>query len=288
MEFSDKPQIYNEFLELMKKFKAQTIGTRSVIDAVKNMFKGHNELILGFNAFLPEGEEIELTEEEENTPPYPSNNPSGVGSGGGGGSSSSSSSSSSTDAAAGSGTMMTPNQGQGAGEAATGLQMMQQEHAISYVTTVRNRFANEPDTYRAFLRILHTYQKEKGPIKDAMEQVSILFADHPDLLMEFTHFLPNQAKERLNRATTESEGKRRQRERDEQRRQHELVPGQHQGSKSLAPLLICGGLIITGINYGAEIASFFSSYGTPILCFSAALCLEIFYHKSVFGIKVRN
>jgi len=68
MEFSDKPQIYNEFLELMKKFKAQTIGTRSVIDAVKNMFKGHNELILGFNAFLPEGEEIELTEEEENTP----------------------------------------------------------------------------------------------------------------------------------------------------------------------------------------------------------------------------
>ena len=38
-------------------------------------------------------------------------------------------------------------------------QQMQQQHAISYVTTIRNRFANEPDTYRSFLKILHTYQK---------------------------------------------------------------------------------------------------------------------------------
>lgn len=27
-------------------------------------------------------------------------------------------------------------------------QQMQQQHAISYVTTIRNRFANEPETYR--------------------------------------------------------------------------------------------------------------------------------------------
>lgn len=38
---------------------------------------------------------------------------------------------------------------------------MQQQHAITYVTTIRNRFSNEPETYRAFLRILHTYQKEQ-------------------------------------------------------------------------------------------------------------------------------
>ena len=31
MEFSDKPQIYNEFLELMKKFKAQTILRLGVV-----------------------------------------------------------------------------------------------------------------------------------------------------------------------------------------------------------------------------------------------------------------
>jgi paired amphipathic helix protein Sin3a len=81
---------------------------------------------------------------------------------------------------------------------------MQQQQAISYVTTIRNRFANETETYKQFLKILHTYQKEQKGIKDVLEQVSLLFADHPDLLMEFTYFLPDavqeQAKERLNRA----------------------------------------------------------------------------------------
>ena len=34
-------------------------------------------------------------------------------------------------------------------------QQMQQQHAITYVTTIRNRFANEPETYR-FVFILST------------------------------------------------------------------------------------------------------------------------------------
>ena len=94
-------------------------------------------------------------------------------------------------------------------------QAMQQQHAISYVTQIRNRFANEPETYRAFLKILHTYQKEQKGIKDVLEQVSQLFAEHPDLLMEFTYFLPDavqeQAKERLHRAAVESEMRKKQR-----------------------------------------------------------------------------
>lgn len=56
MEFSDKPHIYNEFLDIMKNFKAQSITTPGVIERVKNLFKGYNKLILGFNTFLPEGE----------------------------------------------------------------------------------------------------------------------------------------------------------------------------------------------------------------------------------------
>jgi len=83
------------------------------------------------------------------------------------------------------------------------------DHAISYVTTIKRRFQNEPQIYKAFLEILHTYQKEQRGIKDVLEQVSALFADHPDLLKEFTYFLPDavqeQAKERLNRAAHESE-----------------------------------------------------------------------------------
>jgi len=85
------------------------------------------------------------------------------------------------------------------------------DHAISYVTTIKQRFANEPKTYKSFLEILHTYQKEQRGIKEVLEQVSHLFADHPDLLEKFTYFLPDavqdQAKESLQRAAAESEAR---------------------------------------------------------------------------------
>lgn len=35
------------------------------------------------------------------------------------------------------------------------------DHAITYVTTIKKRFSHEPQTYKAFLEILHTYQKEQ-------------------------------------------------------------------------------------------------------------------------------
>ena len=44
------------------------------------------------------------------------------------------------------------------------------DHAITYVTTIKKRFHNEPDTYKRFLEILHTYQKEQRSIKDVLEQ----------------------------------------------------------------------------------------------------------------------
>jgi paired amphipathic helix protein Sin3a len=85
------------------------------------------------------------------------------------------------------------------------------DHAIMYVTNIKKRFANQPRIYHTFLEILHTYQKEQRGIKEVLEQVSSLFADHPDLLREFTFFLPDavqeQAKERLSRAAAEAEAK---------------------------------------------------------------------------------
>eukprot|EP01031_Cornospumella_fuschlensis_P029903 gene29903-36108_t len=70
MEFSDRPQIYNEFLDIMKNFKNQSINTPGVIDKVKNLFRGYPKLILGFNTFLPEGEgyKIELSPEDQSAP----------------------------------------------------------------------------------------------------------------------------------------------------------------------------------------------------------------------------
>jgi len=43
--------------------------TTGVIARVKELFKGHNHLIFGFNTFLPKGYEITLDEDEDEAPP---------------------------------------------------------------------------------------------------------------------------------------------------------------------------------------------------------------------------
>jgi len=87
------------------------------------------------------------------------------------------------------------------------------DHAINYVTTIKKRFASEPETYKKFLEILHTYQKEQRGIKEVLDEVSCLFADHPDLLKEFTYFLPDavqaQAKAQLDEVAKNAEARKR-------------------------------------------------------------------------------
>ena len=64
------------------------------------------------------------------------------------------------------------------------------DDSIEYVTKVKTRFAKEPETYKAFLEILRTYQKEKTAIKEVKEQVLQLFEHHGDLTLGFNRFLP--------------------------------------------------------------------------------------------------
>lgn len=59
-QFLNLPSVYNQFLDIMKEFKAQTIDTAEVIRRVGVLFEGHSSLILGFNTFLPPGYKIEL------------------------------------------------------------------------------------------------------------------------------------------------------------------------------------------------------------------------------------
>jgi paired amphipathic helix protein Sin3a len=59
-KFGNQPQVYNDFLDIMKEFKSQSIDTPGVIERVSNLFKGHPELIVGFNTFLPPGYKIEV------------------------------------------------------------------------------------------------------------------------------------------------------------------------------------------------------------------------------------
>ena len=70
-EFGDEPEIYNEFLEIMKSFKSQQIDTPGVIRRVSTLFEGYGKLIYGFNTFLPEGYKMEVPEHLREQPEAP-------------------------------------------------------------------------------------------------------------------------------------------------------------------------------------------------------------------------
>ncbi|XP_043726308.1 paired amphipathic helix protein Sin3-like 4 isoform X4 [Telopea speciosissima] len=137
--FQDKRDKYDEFLEVMKDFKAQRIDTTGVIARVKDLFKGHRDLILGFNTFLPKGYEITLPLEDEPQPKKP----------------------------------------------------VEFEEAINFVNKIKTRFQNDDHVYKSFLDILNMYRKENKSITEVYQEVAALFRDQPDLLDEFTHFLPD-------------------------------------------------------------------------------------------------
>lgn len=64
-KFGSTPQVYNDFLDIMKEFKSQSIDTPGVIQRVSNLFKGYPELIVGFNTFLPPGYKIEVQRSDQ-------------------------------------------------------------------------------------------------------------------------------------------------------------------------------------------------------------------------------
>ena len=69
---------------------------------------------------------------------------------------------------------------------------------------LQNRFQGQPDVYKQFLEILHTYQKDQRSLKDGLPpsgpsltetevyaKVATLFQSHEDLMDEFGQFLPD-------------------------------------------------------------------------------------------------
>lgn len=200
IQFYNQADVYNNFLDIMKDFKSQSIDTPGVIDRVSTLFRGHPNLIQGFNTFLPPGYRIECSLDPSDPNPIRVTTPTG--------------------------TTTRPNisQGQNWGNEAIqdpsgqiqhmghpampgaspdrfipGHDQQQQQnggqiefnHAISYVNKIKTRFANQPDVYKQFLEILQTYQREQKPIGEVYEQVTVLFSNSPDLLDDFKQFLPD-------------------------------------------------------------------------------------------------
>uniref|UniRef100_A0A673ALN8 Histone deacetylase interacting domain-containing protein n=1 Tax=Sphaeramia orbicularis TaxID=375764 RepID=A0A673ALN8_9TELE len=205
LQFGNQPQVYNDFLDIMKEFKSQSIDTPGVISRVSQLFKGHPDLIMGFNTFLPPGYKIEVQTNDlvnvttpgqihhitphgisvQNIPitgaatQHPPQLPSAA-----------------TTSAPPLLTQPTPAKmskplqpqamtptsqsnpsipaypsprsppmqlhpplsGTPTGPPMQNNQPVEFNHAINYVNKIKNRFQGQPDIYKAFLEILHTYQ----------------------------------------------------------------------------------------------------------------------------------
>uniref|UniRef100_A0A0N5AGI1 HDAC_interact domain-containing protein n=1 Tax=Syphacia muris TaxID=451379 RepID=A0A0N5AGI1_9BILA len=229
-QFAQAPEVYGDFLDIMKEFKSQTIDTPGVICRVSRLFRGKPNLIIGFNTFLPpgflvrlEGARIIISEPNGQTRCIDDGSPDHV-------------TSSAADVA--SERVLTPSANastidflirrvsdqdskppaenvapapQAAPDVPTTSQTTNEsptvgiENAMQYVSKIKTRFQDRPETYQKFLRILQDYQNHQkqrnqrqkdGDVPPAMEgqvyrSVAVLFKNEPDLLNEFSRFLPD-------------------------------------------------------------------------------------------------
>ncbi|XP_021454894.2 paired amphipathic helix protein Sin3b isoform X1 [Oncorhynchus mykiss] len=188
IRFGNDPGIYNKFLDIMKEFKSQSIDTPGVINRVSQLFHGHPDLVLGFNAFLPPGYRIEIPKNgvvflqspfsaqvspgqgKSMTSPAVSATGSSVAEVG---SAQSEAVASPESIYSSSGPPEPPSrlslplpsrespsqpQSSSVSPPASEPSPVEFDSAISYVNKIKNRFLDHPEIYRSFLEILHTYQ----------------------------------------------------------------------------------------------------------------------------------
>jgi histone deacetylase complex regulatory component SIN3 len=122
-----------------------SIDTPGVIERVSTLFRGHPTLISGFNTFLPPGYRIECSVDAQERNIIKVTTPSGT-------------------------TSITDSEAlnlQSSNEPPTmNKSPVEFNHAITYVNKIKSRFASQPDTYKKFLEILQTYQKDQKPIQE--------------------------------------------------------------------------------------------------------------------------
>ncbi|OUC41001.1 paired amphipathic helix repeat-containing domain protein [Trichinella nativa] len=196
-QYINKPDVYNEFLEIMKEFKEQRLDTAAVLKRVAVLFHGMPHLILGFNTFLPPGYRVDVHGDraEEIILYTPSGHVLSF---------------SESD-------LLTERRDPGTAclpcVSIKQHSILDQSNpvlgefsfALNYVNKIKTRFSDRPEVYDAFLKVLKEYQKDNAALlrtnaslaeKSALDtriftEVSNLFAKDQDLLDEFVQFLPD-------------------------------------------------------------------------------------------------
>ncbi|KAF8527835.1 hypothetical protein BU17DRAFT_73529 [Hysterangium stoloniferum] len=163
-KFQNNPDIYNNFLEIMKDFKSQRIDTPGVIKRVSTLFTGHPALIQGFNTFLPPGYRIECSMDPKELNMIRVTTPQGT---------------------------MTQSTTGGISRITSDPPSRTQKQAIEYVNRIKQRYADDPASYQRFLELLERFNRSPEDQSQVLQQIVHLFKNAPDLLDEFKLFLPS-------------------------------------------------------------------------------------------------
>ncbi|CEM32473.1 unnamed protein product [Vitrella brassicaformis CCMP3155] len=97
------------------------------------------------------------------------------------------------------------------------------DHALEYVKRIKTL---APDKYEHFIEELQNYQSMRKPVKDVWKSVDHLMKTHPDLLEEFSYFLPDvTARIRASKDDEERDKKKGKKERPPPVGAFDLPPG---------------------------------------------------------------
>ncbi|TFY80565.1 hypothetical protein EWM64_g3447 [Hericium alpestre] len=174
VQFQERPDVYNVFLDIMKDFKSQLIDTPGVISRVSTLFRGHPNLIQGFNTFLPVGYRIDVSQDARSNDFITVTTPSGTmrhamagppGLGIESGFPGPSEYGASPYSAMGPGPSSVlsaaqhPPHKRGTPEAANDdVSRQSLKPAMDYVQKIKTRFSDDPETYKQFLEILSNHK----------------------------------------------------------------------------------------------------------------------------------
>ncbi|KAI6182361.1 HDAC-interact domain-containing protein [Aphelenchoides bicaudatus] len=194
-QFTDTPEIYSTFLEVMKDFKSQIIDTQGVIRKVGDLFVDHPRLIIGFNTFLPTGYEVQVINgttlkiiEPNGIIEFPLNPDAD----------NDASENELDDAVS-----MTPDEPLGFDEPLkidffNDFQTNENQtldDALVILNKIKERYNNQPQIYQQFLTLLGNYQAsmrsgDPDDRPDLHNRLLNLFKDDADLLADLRTFMP--------------------------------------------------------------------------------------------------
>ncbi|KAG8920395.1 hypothetical protein FRC01_000789 [Tulasnella sp. 417] len=153
-QFQGEPEVYNQFLDLMKDFKNQTVDTPGVMERVSKLFSRYPSLIQGFKIFLPQSPKTSWADDEEVIEP----------------------------------SIINPHETHSSAHSPRESAWV--IDAVLYFEMVKIEFEEQPVVYDQFMGLIRDYKNQALSTAAFAERVSALFRGHRALMVGLKIFLP--------------------------------------------------------------------------------------------------